>query len=216
MWLFTRSANEVGGDLVDFIRLDDNHFGVALGDVSGKGLSAALLSVKLQATLRAIAADAQSLSALASKLNTVFCRECLPSVFASLAYLECEEKTGKVRLVNAGHIPPLLVKKERIEMLVKGGAALGILPTASFSEQAVELHENEFLLIHSDGLTEAENLAGESYGEKRLVDVLPALTNLSAQQIGERLVEEVDRFVGDAKVHDDLSVAIIRRRSTTS
>ncbi|MGH2567147.1 MAG: PP2C family protein-serine/threonine phosphatase, partial [Bacteroidota bacterium] len=131
LWLFTRSANEVGGDLVDFIGISDSRFGVAVGDVAGKGLRAALMSARLQASLRALAPDFSSLSNLGAKVNQIFCRDCLPSIFASLVYLELQADSGSVRLLNAGHLPPLLVRDGRIKKLEKGGPAVGLLPTAT-------------------------------------------------------------------------------------
>jgi hypothetical protein len=211
LWLFTRSANEVGGDLVDFLRIAEDRFGVAIGDVAGKGLSAALLMAKLQATLRALAADFTSLAALGTKLNHVFCRDSLRSIFASLVYVELKPNSGLVRLVNAGHILPVIMRPTKVEKLGKGGVALGIMPGAMLEEQSVELDHGDSLLIYSDGVTEAQNEKGEFFGEQKLLDLLPKLMNLTNEQIGERLVTEVDMFVGDAKAHDDLSIVLLRR-----
>jgi serine phosphatase RsbU (regulator of sigma subunit) len=212
LWLFTRSANEVGGDLVDFMKIGEDRFGVAVGDVAGKGLSAALLMAKLQATLRALAADFTSLAALGTKLNHVFCRDSLRSIFASLVYVELKPNSGSVRLVNAGHILPVIIKPTKVEKLGKGGVALGIMPGAMFEEQSVELDNGNSLLIYSDGVTEAQNERGEFFGEQKLLDLLPKLMNLTNEQMGERLVTEVDMFVGDAKAHDDLSIVLVRRK----
>lgn len=212
LWLFTRSANEVGGDLVDFMKIGEDRFGVAIGDVAGKGLSAALLMAKLQATLRALAADFTSLAALGTKLNHVFCRDSLRSIFASLVYVELKPNSGSVRLLNAGHILPVIIKPTKVEKLGKGGVALGIMPGAMFEEQSVELDHGTSLLIYSDGVTEAQNERGEFFGEQKLLDLLPKLMDLTNEQMGERLVTEVDMFVGDAKAHDDLSIVLVRRK----
>ena len=115
LWLFTRSANEVGGDLIDFIRIEDRRFGIALGDVAGKGLSAALMSAKLQATIKAIAPDYGSLDALGAKLNRIYCRDGIRTLFASLNYLECRSDSGVVRILNAGHMPPFVVRGGKVE-----------------------------------------------------------------------------------------------------
>jgi serine phosphatase RsbU (regulator of sigma subunit) len=211
LWLFTRSANEVGGDLVDFLKIAEDRFGVAIGDVAGKGLSAALLMAKLQATLRALAADFTSLAALGTKLNYIFCRDSLRSIFASLVYAELARNSGLVRFVNAGHIIPVVMRPTKIEKVGKGGVALGIMPGAMFEEQRIELNRGDSLLVYSDGVTEAQNGRGEFFGEQRLLDLLPKLMNLTNEEMGERLVTEVDRFVGDAKVHDDLSIVMVRR-----
>ena len=124
LWLFTRSANEVGGDLVDFMKLNEERFGVALADVAGKGLRAALLAAKLQATLRALAPDFDSLSELGAKLNEICCRDNLKNVFASLVYFEVQPNSGSLRFSNAGHLPPLLVKEGKVETMEKGGSCI--------------------------------------------------------------------------------------------
>ncbi len=211
LWLFTRSANEVGGDLVDFMRITENRFGVAVGDVAGKGLSAALLMAKLQATLRALAADCTSLASLGSKLNQIFSRDSVRSIFASLVYVELSPNSGSLRLVNAGHVLPVVVTQAVVRKLEKGGVAIGIMPDAKFEEQTIELDHGDAVLIYSDGVTEAQNERGEFFGEQRLLDLLPTLAHFANEQMGERLVAEVDRFVGGARSHDDLSIALIRR-----
>jgi len=198
LWLMTKPANEVGGDLVDYLELGKNRFGVALGDVAGKGLKAALLMVKLQATLRALAADFSSLAELGRKLNTILRRDSLPDSFISLVYLELGPESDKVRLLNAGHLPP-------------GSAALGVLAGAVFVEQEIALQPGETLFVYSDGLTEARNEAGEFYGEERLTNLLPTLTGLSATDAGVRLMLEVERFIGEAKAHDDFSLVVLKR-----
>jgi len=99
VWLFTRSANEVGGDLVDFLRLDGARFGVVIGDVAGKGLGAALFMVKIQSTIRALAPDFESLSDLVSKLNSILMRDGIPGKFASLMFLRIDSAAGEILLM---------------------------------------------------------------------------------------------------------------------
>jgi len=211
LWLFTRSANEVGGDLLDFLSINEGRFGVALGDVAGKGLKAALLTAKLQATLRALSPDFTSLAQLGEKLNKVFYRYSLPNLFASIVYLELGPNSGVLRLLNAGHIPPLILRGSKVQKMEKGGSALGILPAATFMEQRFELDENELLIAYSDGLTEARNEAGEFFGEQRLLTLITRLSSHPAQRIGEQLVAEIDRFIGEGRVNDDLSIAVVKR-----
>jgi len=211
IWLFTRSANEVGGDLVDFVQISDDRFGVAVGDIAGKGLRAALLSAKLQASLRALAPEFTTLGELSAKLNQIFCRDSLPNLFASIFYLEIQPDSGLIRAVNAGHLPPLLLRGTQVQKSEKGGVALGILPSAQFTEQRFELQKDNVFLVYSDGLTEARNEEGTFFGEQRLLDLASQLASLPAERIGEQLVAEIDRFVGEARANDDLSIAILRR-----
>ena len=98
-----------------------------------------------------------------------------------------------------------------MEKTDKGGMALGLSPQATFSEQRIELGSNDLVLIYSDGLTEARNEEGSFYGEQRLLDLLPQLVTYLPQQIGERLLAEVDRFIGDARAYDDITIAILKR-----
>ncbi len=133
VWLFTRPANDVGGDLVDYMKLNGNRYGIAIGDVAGKGLPAALLMAKLQSTLRALAPDFDLLSNLAIKINSIFYRDSLPSRFASLLYIEILTNSNKLRFVNAGHFPPFHIKRNDIYELEKGAPALGIMPELTIS-----------------------------------------------------------------------------------
>jgi hypothetical protein len=211
LWLYTRSANEVGGDLVDLVKVGNERLGVVLGDVAGKGLRAALLMVKLQATVRALVPDFTSLSELAAKLNEIFCRDSLRNIFASMVYAEFRPGSGEIRLLNAGHLPPVVVIGGKVAALPKGGPALGIAPGAAFAEQGVTLEKGDMLCIYSDGLTEAENQAGEFLGDQRLLGLLAELSGRPLDEIGSQMVAEVDRFIGDAQTRDDLSIALIKR-----
>jgi hypothetical protein len=213
VWLFTRSANDVGGDLVDYMPVDNQRFGIALGDVAGKGLPAALLMAKLQATLRALAVEETSLVTLGQKTNRILCRDGLPNRFATLVYLDVCARSGSVRLLNAGHPRPLIVRGTTLEELPTGSIALGMLPEATFSEQIVELADGDVMIVFSDGLTEAMNDRDEFFGDERLRARLPALARLPAKDIGTRVVEAVDEFVGDRRPHDDLSLVVLRRVS---
>jgi sigma-B regulation protein RsbU (phosphoserine phosphatase) len=211
VWLFTRSANDVGGDLVDFLPLGEQRFGIVLGDVAGKGLPAALLMAKLQSTLRALAADESSLAELGQKMNRILCRDGLPNRFATMVYLDVGARSGWVRVLNAGHLPPLVLRGTTLEELPNGAMALGMFPDATFSEQRVDLADGEVLIVFSDGLTEAMNGNDEFFGDERLQARLPALARMAAQDIGTQVVAAVDEFVGDARPHDDLSLVVLRR-----
>ena len=168
VWLFTRSANDVGGDLVDYLPLGEQRFGLVLGDVAGKGLPAALLMAKLQSTLRALAAVENSLAELGHRMNTILCRDGLPNRFATLVYLDLGAGSGCVRMLNAGHPPPLVLRGTTLEELPNGSMALGMFPDAIFSEQRVEFADGDALIVFSDGLTEAMNGNAEFFGDERL------------------------------------------------
>jgi len=211
LWLFTQPANEIGGDLVDFLQLDETRFGVALADVAGKGLGAALFMAKLQATLRAIAPDYDSLSALGQKINAIFFRDTVANSFASLVYLEIAADSQQVRFINAGHMPPVLLHQGQVKETPKGEQALGLAAEAVYKEHILDLSKDDLVLVYSDGLTEAQNARGEFFGEERLMSLLPSLTDLSVEDMGKRVLSEVKRFIGDARAIDDLSLCILKR-----
>ncbi|HMK38156.1 MAG TPA: PP2C family protein-serine/threonine phosphatase [Bacteroidota bacterium] len=211
LWLFTRAANDVGGDLVDFARLEGGASVLTLGDVSGKGLKAALLTAKLQATLRALLTERLSQVELLARVNAVFRRDALPQVFASLVSAVIEPAGGTVRIVNAGHLPPLVIRQDAVLQLEKGGPALGLMDRAEFREQSVDLGPGEILLIYSDGLIETQNGAGEFFGEERLRTLVAGSCASGAADLGDRLVASCDGFQGYAPAHDDLSLVILQR-----
>lgn len=216
IWMIAQPANEVSGDFVDFLDLQNARYGLALGDVAGKGLKAALLMVKLQATLRALAAEFDSLAELGAKLNAILRRDGLPDSFASLVYLELRPDSGSVRLLNAGHMPPLRLSNFKLEEIAQHATALGLTPEATFVEQRVELQKGETLLIYSDGLTEARNEAGDFFGEERLFALLRSLAGLRAAEMGARIIAEIEKFVGEAHAHDDLSMLMLQRTAIQS
>jgi hypothetical protein len=211
VWLYTRPANDVGGDLVDCLELGPGRVGFTLADVAGKALPAALLMAKVQSTLRALATDASSLSDLAAKTNDILCRDGLPNRFATLLYFELRDGDGGVRLLNGGHLPPVLVSAGGYHELQRGDMALGMMPGATYREQHQDVEPGEMLVAYSDGLTEALNAAGEFYGEDRLRAVFAGLSFLSAKQAGARILESVDAFIGTTRPYDDLSLIVLKR-----
>jgi hypothetical protein len=211
VWLFTRSANEVGGDLVDFLRMDGGRFGVAIGDVAGKGLGAALFMVKIQSTIRALAPEFESLSNLASKLNSILMRDGIPGKFASLMFVRIDSAAGKLRFVNAGHMPPIIVSTSGLLELPKGNPALGLSADTQFAEREVTLETGQSLFIYSDGLTEAQNEQGDFYGLERLKTLCQDCCSISAQSFGERVLQSVSAFEGNARKNDDLSLVILKK-----
>jgi len=213
IWLYTRPANDVGGDLVDYMSLGPDRLAVALGDVTGKGLGAALLMAKLQATLRALATDSDSLVDLGTRTNQIFCRDGVRGRVATLAYVELSPGSGEIRLLNAGHIPPIIMRGTELEILPPMAMPLGILPDTVYSEQRIILNPGDMFVIYSDGVTEACNEAGEFYDEPRLLKLLPQMHGLSVEAAAEHLLADVNKFVGDARHHDDLSLAILKRRT---
>ena len=211
LWLYTRPANDVGGDLVDFLKIDGNRFGLAIGDVAGKGLPAALLMAKLQATLRAVAPDFAGLDKLAAKLNKIFYRDSLPNRFASMVYLEIKSDSDLIRFVNAGHFPPIVTGHGQLFEMDKGAPALGIMKDGTFTEESFQIKTGDLFVVYSDGVTEARNEKGDFFGDSEFKELLSTNEGLTATEAGTKILETVDNFIGDARATDDLSMIIVRR-----
>jgi hypothetical protein len=211
VWLFTRPANEVGGDLVDFMNLNSDRFGITVGDVAGKGLGAALLMVKIQATLRALAPDYESLKKLARKVNEILTRDSTPSRFASLIFVHFSSKSGELRYINAGHMPPLVIRSSGVREMEKGEPALGLAPKTIYTEHELRLSRGETLVLYSDGVIEAQNPQGEFFGIDRFKALCEKLGTATPQTVGERIISEVELFAAGARGNDDLSLAILQR-----
>ncbi len=212
IWLFTQPANDVGGDLVDYLQVDAERACVVLGDVAGKGLPAALLMAKLQATLRALAPEFTSVAEIGSRVNAILNRDGLPNRFATLVYLELGPASGRVRILNAGHMPPILLRGSALDELPRGSLALGLLAGATYEEQAADLLPGDTLVAYSDGVTEAMNAEGDFFGDDRFRALLPSVSNLSVAEAGARIVSAVARFVDTARPHDDISLVLLRRQ----
>jgi hypothetical protein len=211
VWLYTNSANDVGGDLVDIIELNNNKHGITIADVSGKGLGAALLMAKLQTIIRAFAPDYFSLSKLGEKINNSFFKDILPNSFASMIYFQISEESNSIEILNAGHLPPLLLQDEKVTELSKGNVALGLANDSTYKTEKLELKNDDILIAFSDGLTEARNLEGRFYGTEIVKNLLKFHRKLSPEEMGNKIVAHVNMYIGDAKVHDDLSVVILKR-----
>lgn len=210
LMLYTRSANEVSGDLVDYIKIEDDRAGILISDVAGKGLKAALLTTKLQATVRAFVSELGTKD-LISKVNNIFYRDSIRSIFASMLYIEIKENSGLLKFVNAGHLPPVIVSEDGINEIPKGDAALGLMKNAIYNEYEYELKKGEFLFAYSDGLTEARNDSGQFYGNEKLNFLLKIVRNKNAKDIGEAIIADLDKFAGEFSNNDDLSLIILKR-----
>lgn len=214
VWSHTGPANDVGGDLVDYVPLDGGRVGVVLGDVAGKGTGAALLSAKLQATLRAVALACPSLAELGRRLDETFLRDGLDNRFATLLYVEIASGSARARWLNAGHDAALVFRRSRaaaVERLPASSYPVGMFPEARCREGEIELAAGEIALLHSDGLSEARDAQGRELGEERLVRFVASHLSLPADALGRAPLEEVSRFRGGQRPHDDESLVILQR-----
>jgi phosphoserine phosphatase RsbU/P len=211
LWSFMQPANDVGADLVDYIVLPDERLGVVLGDVAGKGLGAALLTAKLQATLRALVPGCPSLSELGAQMNEVVHKDGIDNRFVTLFYLELRAGSGRLRYLNAGHNPPLVLRDRTTESLQASAIPLGMMSGTAYSEGELTLEPGDLLVVYSDGLTEARNSQDEEFGAERLQKMLPRLRGLTAEECVRLVIDEVNLFLGRERPHDDLSLVVLAR-----
>ena len=212
MMLFTQSANDVSGDLIDFLKINYEKITITIADVAGKGLSAALLTAKLQSTIRALVEDSGKGSELAKKTNYVFHRDSLPNLFASMIFMEISPKSGQIKYVNAGHFPPLFISKDGITELPKGDAALGLMTNTNYSDVSVELNSGDMFIAYSDGVIESINDFKLFFGRDRLFEIIKNNYGRSATDLGRSLLSAVENFRGEAKANDDLSFVILKKK----
>ncbi|MBN1541392.1 serine/threonine-protein phosphatase [candidate division KSB1 bacterium] len=210
IYLMTQPANDVGGDLVDLVA-HEGRTAAVLADVAGKGLGAALLSAKLQSTLRALFPHFKDPSRLCQEVNTILCRDGLPNRFISMIHVEFTSDSGGLCFINAGHFPPLFISGSTVQETVKGEPALGLTPLTEYRLHRLECKSGDRLLIYSDGLTEARNEQDEFWGQERLAYWLTEHSNLTAQEMVNGLLEELKLFCGDAPQSDDVSLLVLRR-----
>jgi sigma-B regulation protein RsbU (phosphoserine phosphatase) len=204
-------AKEVGGDYYDFIPIDDDHLGIAIADVSGKGTPAALLMANLQACLRGQAVINRSVKDTVTKANFMLSRFMDMGKFITLFYGILNIKNKTFTYTNAGHNFPFLLDKDgNLKTLEKGGIILGMFDTAVYEEETVQLKPGDLLLLYTDGITEATNDKEEMFEEKRLLKLLKDNQSLSAQPFSQKIVDEVLLFCGTIPQGDDITLVLVK------
>lgn len=202
-------ARTVGGDYFDVIQLDSNRLGICIGDVAGKGITAALLMANLQASFRAFATPEESPAAVCAKLNAFLCGNLAPGKFVTFFYaiLNAEDRT--LRYENAGHCPAILLKAGgETELLSGNGAVLGVLPDWQYKDFSVQLAADDRLLLFTDGVTEAANAQFEEFGNERVIRSVHAIDGtLSALATQRKLLEEVTHFCA-SNFQDDATILV--------
>ena len=215
-------ARSIGGDYYDFIE-SGGQLGIALADVSGKGVAAALIMSAVQASLRLITSDAGiSLPALAAQMNDFLYRTTPGNRYATFFYARLDGGRRRLHYVNAGHNPPYLVRRgvaasggtdaHVIQELTATGAVVGLLPGMEYEEAAVDLCPGDVLVAFTDGVTEAHNPASEEFGEERVKALLCETTDLSAAEIAARMTSALQVWIQDAPQYDDLTFVVMKVR----
>ncbi len=200
----------ISGDYFDYIELPHGHLGIAVADVSGKGLPAALLAASLQGTLRSHVENLYSISAIMERANNALARSTAAETFATLFY-GVLDPAGGLTYVNAGHNPPILLRSDgSTEFLNRGGTVLGMFRGSKYEQGTVELEPEEYLVIYTDGLTEAES-GDEFFGERRVIETALRARGAPARVMASLLVTEADAFSGPGTPTDDMTVVVARR-----
>ena len=202
-------AREVGGDYFDVIQLDEKRIGICVGDVAGKGITAALLMANLQASFRAFATADASPQVVCTKLNKFLCANTAPGKFVTFFYGVLDADGRTLTYENAGHSPGLLLRSDgTTESLRGGGAVLGALPDWAYQDYVAKLQPGDKLVLSTDGITEAENAQLEEFGEERLIEVARARDG-SALDIQRVIMQQVTNFCS-GNFRDDATLLVLR------
>jgi serine phosphatase RsbU (regulator of sigma subunit)/DNA-binding GntR family transcriptional regulator len=212
---FYQPARGIGGDYYDFLSLSGGRWGIAIGDVSGKGIGAALLMASLQASLRAQALHPHlDLTALIGDVNRLVYTSSPTAFFASLFYAEYEPASRMLQYVNAGHNPPIVVRPqmESCELLHLRAEAMpiGMFVDTQFAATTFQLAKDDILVAYTDGITEAANASGELWGLERLERLLRSCSRMAPNEIVERILAEVSEFANGEPQRDDVTLVVMK------
>jgi len=216
-------ARVVSGDYYDFMPFD-SRLAFAIGDVAGKGISAALLMAAIQSTMRMQltagclpseangAAQHVSTAAMVSRLNKQLYANTSPEKYATFYFALYDEKTQTLTYTNAGHLPPILLHNGVAEFLQVTGTVVGAFPFSRYDEKQVQISSGDVLVAYTDGIVEPENEYGEMFGEKRLTDLLAKNADRDSDEIIARVMEAVQQWTGPtAELSDDMTIVVARR-----
>jgi sigma-B regulation protein RsbU (phosphoserine phosphatase) len=208
-----RAARLVGGDFYDFIEVAPSRLGLAIGDVAGKGVPAALLMSLSRTIIRTMAMSDRSPADLLIQTNDLVLRDSHSDLFVTVAYADLDTQSGRLTYALGGHNRPLWRRASdgRIEELSAEGMVLGSLPDIALEERAIEVAPGDLLVFYTDGVTEAMDEQFALFGEERLKAAIANLAGASAQQVLDGILAEVRSFVGTATPSDDLTLFVVRR-----
>lgn len=225
----SQPARMASGDYFDYLRLEDDRMAFAIGDVAGKGISAALLMASIQSTMRAqlrpylppsrgsaetcpdAPPEALSTAVLVSRLNRQIHQFTSASKFATFFFGVYDDHGGCLRYTNAGHLPPILLRRGEISRLNVDGLVVGAFSFATYEESTLRLERGDVLVLFTDGISEPENEYGEEFGEERLHALLLANGDKDARELADVIVEAVRDWVGDAEQFDDITLLIVKK-----
>jgi sigma-B regulation protein RsbU (phosphoserine phosphatase) len=210
-----RPALGVGGDYYDFIPLSKTELGIAIGDVSGKGIPAALLMATLRAYVRGQTIQHKTdLTEVMANLNKLVYESSAANRYATFFYAELDAASRALSYVNAGHNPPMVFRQahrgDEVMRLDAGGPVIGLMEDCCYRQGRIALEAGDVLVAYTDGISEAMNAADDEWGEERLMDAVRANPIVAARALIERLMTSADAFVAGAPQHDDMTLVVVR------
>ncbi|HOI30633.1 MAG TPA: SpoIIE family protein phosphatase [Melioribacteraceae bacterium] len=208
---YNASAKMVGGDYYDVVKLDNNRVLVAIADVSGKGVPAALLMANVQAFLKSICKQNLPLAEATNLMNDLVAENTTMGSFITFFWALFENDTRKLTYVNAGHNPPLHVYNGRINKFKKGGMILGVLPTTiPYVSETIQLESGQAVVLFTDGITEAMNKNGEEFTDEKLEKIVSGIYNESPKYILDKIKAQVEEFTAGAEQSDDITCLVLK------
>jgi sigma-B regulation protein RsbU (phosphoserine phosphatase) len=206
-------AKAVGGDYFDFIPIDDSRIAFCLGDISGKGIPAALLMSNLQAVVRGHTMADTSAAECLQRSNTMLFHNTPPEKFSTFFYSILDTQNQKMTYANAGHNYPFLFSPGQApRQLPESDIVLGCLETFPFGEQHISFEPGDIFALYSDGITEAINKDEKEFGESGLISVIEKNMNASAQELTDKIINAVKQHAGDCIQYDDMTLLIIKKK----
>jgi phosphoserine phosphatase RsbU/P len=202
-------CRSIGGDFYDYVEMRNGSLGFALGDVAGKGPPAALLSAMMQGIFAAQAATSDAPSQTIARVNLALYRRGIESRFVTLMY-GVLDADGGLTYCNAGHNPPLVIGASSVERLDRGGPIVGLFENATYEEDRVRLEPGDWLVVFSDGISEATSSSGDEYGEERIIECVQRNTTLDPSRLLDALFSDVREFTRGTPQADDITAMVLR------
>jgi sigma-B regulation protein RsbU (phosphoserine phosphatase) len=216
-----KAARSVSGDYYDFLKLGENRVCLVLGDVSGKGISAALLMAAIQSALRAQFYDgfgptsgshtlALSTAEVVSRLNLQLYENTPREKYVTFFFGVYDAATRTLTYTNAGHLPPVLLRRGKVERLRVGGTVVGLFSPITYEQAEIQIQPGDLLLAFTDGITEPENIYGEEFGEDRMLEVVRRALNASPRILVEEIYRSVSDWTGSPELQDDMTLVVAK------
>ncbi len=214
MYAFSIPAKGVGGDYYDYIEFSENKLAITMADVSGKGVPAALIMVMIRSILRTVASLDREARDVMTMVNNSLSGDIVEDRYATMYYFVFDADKGIVNYSNAGHGPLLIYRasKDVFEEMDVGGIPVGIMPGVEYEQGYTSLESGDIAVLYTDGITEAMNHAHELFGLERLKEVLRQNKELSAKELADKVLEEVNKFVAGAPQHDDETLLVVKMK----